>query len=967
LFRQTIGCVLVTSCIPSKNRPKIYSQICIIIMKISFLWAFILPLFLVSTFQSTAQRNCGAVDHMHAEEQADPHISLVRQQIEAHTQAYINNTDEGSRVDGIITIPVVVHVIYNNATENISDAQIQTQIDVLNDDFRRLNSDADGTWSQSADTEIEFCMATIDPNGAVTNGITRTSSSTTAFGTNDQMKFNSSGGKDAWPAGSYLNMWSCDISGGILGYAQFPGGADATDGVVMDYQYFGTIGTATAPFDLGRTATHEVGHWLNLRHIWGDGNCNVDDFVSDTPNSDGANYGCASTHVSCSTTDMVQNYMDYSDDACMNLFTQGQKTRMRALFDAGGAKVSLLSSGACGAGAPPSCTDNIQNGNETGVDCGGNCVACPTCSDGSQNGTETGVDCGGADCTACPCNGTSVTLSITLDNYPEETSWSLTDANGSTVAQGGTYGDIADGTTLTGDFCLADGCYDFTINDAYGDGMCCSYGNGSYSINDGSTTLVSGATFTTSETTNFCVSGGTTGPTCTDGTQNGTETGVDCGGSCPACETCIDGIQNQGETGVDCGGPCTACPTCDAPTGLAASPSDIEASLSWNAASSATTYNIRAREIGSATWVTGNGLPSPVSFTGLTACSDYEFQVQSGCSTEISAWSSSSNFTTTGCSTSSCNDGLQNGNETGIDCGGECPACPTCTDGVLNGNETGIDCGGSCDPCSTACSYTNIDTEDFESNYGIWNDGGSDCSRPSYAAVASSGVRVVRLRDNSNSSILTTDNLNLSAYEEITIDFHYVCRSMENIEDFFLQVSTNGGGSYTTVEEWSNNDEFINWTTSNNAKYNESVVIPGPFTSTTRIRFRADASGNSDWVYLDDISISGCLNASKVNNPVSELVWRGEDAVPTANLSIGNLFPNPASDVVNVKYAVDVDSDVQFTITDLTGRVVYNNNVTVPAGKQTQAIDVSRLGGGYYLLILQTGNERVVNKFVTLK
>ena len=933
-------------------------------MKKSFLWAFILPLFLVSTFQSIAQRNCGAVDHMHAIEQADPHISLVRQQIEAHTQNYINNTDEGSRVTGVITIPVVVHVVYNNSTENISDAQVQSQIDVLNDDFRRLNSDADGTWSQAADTEIEFCMATVDPNGAATNGITRTSTSTTAFGTNDQMKYNSSGGKDAWPADSYLNMWSCDISGGILGYAQFPGGPDATDGVVMDYQYFGTIGTATAPFDLGRTATHEVGHWLNLRHIWGDGNCNVDDFVSDTPNSDGANYGCASTHVSCSSLDMVQNYMDYSDDACMNLFTQGQKTRMRALFDAGGAKVSLLSSAACGAGADPTCTDNVQNQGETGVDCGGPCAACPTCNDGTLNGNETGVDCGGPDCNACPCNGTNVTISITFDNYPEETSYTLVSANGTTISQGGTYDNQADGSTISLAGCLADGCYDFTISDAYGDGICCSYGNGSYSVTDAAgNVLASGGTFTSSEVTNFCVGGGT-GPTCTDGTQNGNETGVDCGGAdCPACETCSDGIQNQGETGVDCGGPCAACPTCDTPSGLAAAPSDIEASLSWTAVSSATNYNVRARQVGSTTWATGNGLTGPVNFTGLTACTDYEFQVQSNCSTETSAWSGSSNFTTTGCSTSSCNDGIQNGTETGVDCGGECPACPTCTDGVMNGTETGVDCGGSCTPCSTACSYTTINFNNFESGLGIWNDGGSDCSRSSFPAYGSSGSYVVRLRDNSNSSVATTDVLNLAAYEEITVDFHYYARSMDNAnEDFWLQVSTNGGGSYTTVEEWNRGDEF-----NNNESHTDAVVIPGPFTTNTTIRFRCDASGNSDWVYLDDINITGCLNSSKDVSPVSEIVWKGEDTVPTANLAIGNLFPNPASDVVNVKYAVDVDSDVQFTITDLTGRVVYNNNVTVPAGKQNQAIDISRLGGGYYLLILQTGNERVVKKFVTLK
>ncbi|MGH1437321.1 MAG: zinc metalloprotease, partial [Lewinella sp.] len=498
----------------------------------------LLLLALTFTTSLSAQRNCGAMEHLEMEMENDSKRAIKLQRIEEQTRNFIQNTDARA-VNGVITIPVVVHVVYNTSTENISDAQVQSQIDVLNEDFRRTNSDADNTWSQAADTEIEFCLASVDPNGNATNGITRTSTSVTAFSTNDNMKFNSSGGKDAWPAADYLNMWSCDISGGILGYAQFPGGDPATDGVVMDYQYFGTIGTATAPFDLGRTATHEVGHWLNLRHIWGDGGCGVDDFVSDTPTSDAANYGCATGHVSCSSTDMVQNYMDYSDDACMNLYTAGQKTRMRALFEPGGARASLLNSAACG--APPT----------------------PTCSDGIQNGNETGVDCGGPDCAACPpC--TDVIVSITLDNYPEETSWTITNSGGSVVASGGTYGSQADGSTVTITNCLPDGCYDFTINDAYGDGICCSYGNGSYSVTTGGSTVASGGSFGSSETTNFCVGGGPA-PTCTDGIQNGSETGVDCGGpDCAPCPTCDDGIQNGSETGVDCGGPdCAACPTCD--------------------------------------------------------------------------------------------------------------------------------------------------------------------------------------------------------------------------------------------------------------------------------------------------------------------------------------------------------------------------------------------------------------------
>ena len=233
-------------------------------------------------------------------------------------------------------------------SENVTDAQINDALTILNNNVN--GQDADFT-TKTPDVfaavvgipNIEFRLATKDPDGNPTSGINRVRSELTVESIpRDLVKSLS-----YWNSYQYLNIWvvkkfTPESSGGILlGYAQFPGGAASTDGVVMDYQYFGTIGTATAPFDLGRTATHEVGHWLNLRHIWGDGNCNADDFVSDTPSSDAANYGCASNHVSCSSTDMVQNYMDYSDDACMNLFTEGQKTRMRALFDTGGCQIPV--------------------------------------------------------------------------------------------------------------------------------------------------------------------------------------------------------------------------------------------------------------------------------------------------------------------------------------------------------------------------------------------------------------------------------------------------------------------------------------------------------------------------------------------------------------------------------------------------------------------------------------------------
>ena len=155
-----------------------------------------------------------------------------------------------------------------------------------------------------------------------------------------------------------MNIWVCDLSSGLLGYAQFPGGPASSDGIVCDYAYFGNIGTATAPFNLGRTATHEVGHYLNLRHIWGDSNCG-NDFCNDTPEHNGSNYGCPNypSTSSCSGNgaygDMFMNYMDYTDDGCMNMFTQDQKTRMIAAINT--YRTGLLTSNACQSGY--GCTD----------------------------------------------------------------------------------------------------------------------------------------------------------------------------------------------------------------------------------------------------------------------------------------------------------------------------------------------------------------------------------------------------------------------------------------------------------------------------------------------------------------------------------------------------------------------------------------------------------------------------------
>ena len=305
-------------------------------------------------FLGNAQRNCGTMENHQQLLQQDPAMQSRMNQIEAQTRDY-DRQHRHDKVTGIVyTIPVVVHVVYNGSTQNISDAQVQSQLDVLNKDFRLLNPDNVNVPSIFAglksDVEINFCLAKRDPNGQPTTGITRTPTTVASFGTNNSVKSAASGGKDAWNSAQYLNMWVCNIGGGILGYAQFPGGAASTDGVVMDYRYFGLSGSANAPFNLGRTATHDVGHWLNLRHIWGDANCGSD-LVNDTPTHNTANYGCPGAgHLSTCTgtpAEMWMNYMDYSDDACMYMFSAGQTTRMRALFATGGARASLLTSQGC--------------------------------------------------------------------------------------------------------------------------------------------------------------------------------------------------------------------------------------------------------------------------------------------------------------------------------------------------------------------------------------------------------------------------------------------------------------------------------------------------------------------------------------------------------------------------------------------------------------------------------------------
>ncbi|MFK7904619.1 MAG: M43 family zinc metalloprotease [Chitinophagales bacterium] len=281
-------------------------------------------------------------------------------QFEAWLQKRITSNQNAGLQKTLYTLPVVVHIIHNGEAvgtgSNISEAQVQSQIDVLNEDFRKLlNTPGYNDHPDGADIEIEFCMAELDPDGNTLPelGIDRVNRNTEGYSSppyvtncttlNTSYINNTIKPGTYWNPDNYFNMWVMNLGCGLLGYAQFPnssglsglnanGGDADTDGVVMGYQYFGSTDkgnfpSMSSPYDKGRTATHEIGHWLGLRHIWGDSNCG-NDYCADTPTQAGDSSGCPNTTTCDGVKDMVENYMDYSYDACMNVFTEDQKTRM---------------------------------------------------------------------------------------------------------------------------------------------------------------------------------------------------------------------------------------------------------------------------------------------------------------------------------------------------------------------------------------------------------------------------------------------------------------------------------------------------------------------------------------------------------------------------------------------------------------------------------------------------------------
>ncbi len=406
----------------------------------------------------------------------------------------------------VVTIPIIFHIFTDGAgAENVPQSVVINQVDQLNLDFRDL---AGSPYAQSADCEIEFCLATQDPLGGTLAepGINRIT--TYGQGPFTQNDFeNTMKAATQWNPDNYFNVWVGNLSGGLLGYAQFPsssglagmpgsGGAANTDGCVILYSSLGSVanpqGSPGAAYNKGRTLTHEAGHWIGLRHIWGDGGCTVDDFCADTPNSDGSNFGCPNT-TSCGSQDMVENFMDYTDDACMNTFTLDQKTRMMTVLANSPRRGSLTTSTVCSAPNPddagisaiitPSgtiCGDNFipevtlnnygnnnltqvdivydidgagaQTYNWTGTLTPGSAtnVTLPSmittagphvfnASTNNPNGvpdSNTGNDASSSNFTIV-IGGELVTLTLTTDCYGEEIYWELLDGTSTVVESGG--------------------------------------------------------------------------------------------------------------------------------------------------------------------------------------------------------------------------------------------------------------------------------------------------------------------------------------------------------------------------------------------------------------------------------------------------------------------------------------------------------------------------------------------------
>lgn len=647
-----------------------------LMFRISTLLRSLLLLLLMGAGNAFAQRNCGTMEVLQQEIQADPSRGALLEAIDQYTQQWLLENDPSAERN-VITIPVVYHVVWRTTAENIPDARLLAQLQQLNEDFARLNADADQTPALFAalgtNTQIQFCLAQRDPSGNPTTGIVRRQTTVTSFSSNNAVKYTAQGGSNAWPRDSYLNIWTCNLSNSLLGYAQFPGGTAATDGVVVLHSSVGSLSVpgSASPFNFGRTLTHEVGHWLNLRHIWGDATCGNDQ-VADTPVHQTSNGGCPSfpknnTCGGTTNTEMTMNYMDYSNDGCMNLFTRGQSDRMRALFGPGGSRVALLSSQGC---VPPG------GGSTCAVPTGLVTSAITTTSASATWGAVSGAS--SYDVQVRPTGGTWSTSNVTgtsvnFTGLVASTSyeWAVrANCSGAASAFSAaiTFTTNALGcpdalepnnsTTAAAAITLPASINALIASSSDADfyrfdltatsNLSISLGNlaGDYDLrllNAGGTQLaISQASGTTAESITF--------NNAAAGTYFIHVLGYNGAFSTTQCYTL-----NASATVVQ---------TCNAPTGLAATNITTSgATLTWTAVSGATSYNVQYKLAANSTWTTVNSATNSLSLTGLTAGTSYNAQVSTVCSGSSSAYGPAITFTTA--QPAGCTDTWESNNTSG--------------------------------------------------------------------------------------------------------------------------------------------------------------------------------------------------------------------------------------------------------------------------------------------------------------
>ena len=735
-------------------------------------------------------RKCASNDILQQQLADDPARAAMLQQIENQTAAFIQQQkNNGNSTQSVVTIPVVFHVVYNTAAQNISDAKCIAQLNQLNLDFSRMNSDAGNTPAAFAglasNTQIQFCLAQRDPNGLATTGIIHKSTTVSSFSSNDNVKRSNNGGDNAWDATKYLNIWTCNLGGGLLGYAQFPGGSASTDGVVVLYSSVGSMlspGTA-APYHYGRTATHEVGHWLNLRHIWGDeSQCNADDLVGDTPKQKAENYGCPSYPQTtqsggrCSTADpssMFMNYMDYTDDACMNMFSAGQASRMQALFTSSGARYSITTSLGC---TPPN---------------------------GQSCNTVTGLTSSAVTSSSATLSWTAAAGAISYNiqyRIVGTTAWSSTTST--------TTSKSITGLTPSSN-------YEWQVQT-----VCSS----------GSSAFTSSANFNTSA------------------------------------------------------------PSCNTPTGVTAgSITTTDATISWSAASGAVTYNLNWKLSTSGVYTTISGITSTsYVLTGLTSCTAYNYQVQTVCSSGSSSFSTAGTFTTTGCAVSYC---------------------------TSRGNNT---------------TYEYINKVLLGS---INNTSGNNGGYGNFTGLSTNLV------GSTSNTITLTPGFTGSSYREY----------------WKVYIDYNKNGVFTDAGE-----NVV--TTNSTAAVSASFTVPASaLNGTTRMRVQMQynaypSSSCATYTYgeVEDYSVVISGNAQR---PMAE------STVPVSFNNL-NLYPNPSQGIVNISFDAVSTANVSMRISDLVGKIILTEQLQVIEGTNKFSVDLTPYSKGIYFMELNDESSRTIQRLI---